>query len=332
VNPENTEPNHPPKALSDEALAWIVRLHSGEAGKASWNDFHAWRAQSAAHEAAAAEAEALWRDASELHRDPVTGLIRPGRRPPAVPRRSVITGLVGLGAAGAGLLWTSGALRLLSSDYSTGVAETRVIDLPDGSRATLNAMSAIGLDYSPQARRIDLVEGQAFFEVGADPFRPFEVRVRGHVVSALGTAFDINSNLPGGSVAVAVSEHAVRVRSIVQINAGNASEGVVVSKDQGVVIAASGRIGTVVRQDATAEAAWRSGMYVAEARPLDEVIVALRAYHHGWIVIREDSLRSLKVSAVLDLRAPDVSLDTLAAGLPIRVSHLSRFLTVISAS
>lgn len=331
MSPDNTsDPKYPPKALSDEALAWIMRLHSGEAGRADWKGFRTWREQSADHEAAAAEAEALWNDASELRRDPVTGLIRPGRRQPVLSRRTVIAGIAGLSAIGAGGLWATGAARSLSADHATGVAETRGVDLPDGSKATLNAMSAIDIDYSPQQRRVVLIEGQAFFEVKPDRFRPFEVQVRGHTVSALGTAFDINRNLPGGNIAVAVSEHTVRVRSLAQAGSSPADQGVLVSQDEGVVIAASGRVGAVVKQDAGAATAWRSGMYIAEERPLEEVIAAFRAYHRGWIVIRDDSLKPLRVNAVLNLRTPDASLDTLAGGLPIRIDHMSRFLTVVS--
>jgi transmembrane sensor len=318
-------PIHPSKALSDEALRWIVRLHSGEASAADRTGFRNWREQSPEHEAAAAEAEALWSDASNLHRDPVTGLIRPGRRRPIVSRRTVVTGIAGLGAVGAGI-WASGIMRSLSADHVTGVAETRVVELPDGSRATLNALSAIDVDYTAQRRRAVLIGGQVFFEVRSDRFRPFDVQLRGNVVTAVGTAFDINCNLPGGDIAIAVSENAVRISAATSLPTADA---VVVSEHEGVTIAANGRVGSVARQDVTAASAWRTGVYIAEGKTLDEVIAAFRTYHRGWIVIRDDSLKSLKINAVLDLRTPDASLDALAGGLPIRVQHLSQFLTVI---
>lgn len=321
---------YPPKALSDEALGWIVRLYSGEADKADWKAFRAWRAQSAAHDAAATEAEALWNDASELHRDPVTGLIRPGHRQFAPSRRGIITGIVGLGVIGVGGLWTSGLMRSLSADYATGVAEMRVVHLPDGSTATLNAMSAIDLDYETERRRIVLREGQAFFQVKPDHLRLFDVQVGPNTVSALGAAFDVNRNLPDGQVEVSVSEQVVRVSSLSRAGSSSADQSVVVSQDEGVIIAANGRVGKVEKQDVGSTISWRSGMYVAEGRALEDVIAAFRAYYRGWIVIRDDSLKSLKVNAVLDLRTPDASLDALASGLPIRIDHISRFLTVIS--
>lgn len=332
VSKDRARPDYPPRELSDEALAWIVRLHSGEAGEADRKAFAAWRARSADHAAAVAEAEALWSDASEIHRDPATGLIRPGRRRRGRSRRAIIGGLVGLGAAGATGLWASGALRALLSDHSTGLAQTQSVKLPDDSRATLNARSAVNLDYSAQLRRVVLVEGQAFFEVAADPLRPFEVQVRDIVVTALGTAFDVNGNLPGNGVAVAVSEHAVRVGPRRPAGRSPSHESVVVSRDQSVEVGANGRIGPVLHQEAAVATAWRSGMYIAENKTLDEVVAAFRAYHRGWIVIRGARLKALKVNAVLDLRTPEASLAALAGGLPIRIDHVSPFLIVISAA
>ncbi len=331
---EAKQPTYPPKDLSDQALAWIVRLHSGEVSNADLAGFRAWRRQSSDHEAAAIEAETLWSDASELHRDPVTGLIRPGRAKRGPSRRAVLGRIAGIAAIGVGGLWFQGARRTWGSDYTTGVAETRVIDLPDGSRVTLNAMSSIDVDFQFNLRRIVLLEGQAFFEVQSDSARSFAVDIRGNLVLALGTAFDIDANLPDGSIAVAVTEHSVRVdaRETTESTPGGRRGSVVVAEGERLIISADGQLGRIVQQGAEVVTAWRTGMYVAEDRRLDEVISAFTAYHNGWIVVQGDNVKSLRVNAVLDLRAPDASLDALANGLPINVRHMSRYLTVITGT
>ncbi|MGE0629225.1 MAG: FecR domain-containing protein [Hyphomicrobiaceae bacterium] len=324
---DGPRPGHPPRALSDEALEWIVRLHSGEARKQDRAAFAAWRAQSAEHEAAAAEAESLWSDASDLHWDPEAGLIRPGRRTkPGISRRAVLGGIAGVGAGTAGALWASGALRPLMADYSTAVGEIRAFDLLDGTRVTLNAMSALNLDFSPAVRRVLLDEGQAYFEVAPNATRPFEVKARGTMVSALGTAFDVDCNLADGRVSVCATEHSVRVQS----TAGSPSNGIVLSQGHKVVVTRSGRLGPVVEQDSNAALAWKTGMLIAEGMELQDVIAALRAHHKGWIVIQDASVKTLRVNAVLDLRTPNESIDALAAGLPIRIRRLSNYFTVIS--
>lgn len=317
-------PAHPPRALSDEALAFIVRLHSGEAQPEAAAAFTAWRRRSPDHEAAAREAEQLWGDASELHRDSRSGLIRPGaaRRLRTDLSRRALLGAAGLGLAGAGGAWLWGA-RGPRADIATGTGEVRTVELADRTRVTLNARSALALDLAGARRQVHLLEGQAFFEVAADPARPFEVTAGLGRLRALGTAFDVDANRGDGSLAVSVVEHAVRVTGAGELT---------LKEGERIRIAPDGRLGPVMLQPADVTLAWRSGLYIAEDRTLADIVAALRPYHSGWIVTRGAAVDALRVNAVLDLRTPEASLAALAQGLPIRVIQLSAFLTVVMAA
>lgn len=326
---QQDDPRFPPATnSSEEALLWIVRLHSGSATAADRQEFRLWRAKSIENEMAAREAEALWSDASELHQDARTGAVRPGqglRRRPS-KRTTIIGGLVA--AAGGGLLAT-GILRRPAADFITGLGEVRSVALPDGSRVILNARSALELQFSAAARRVELVDGQAYFEVAPDAARPFEVAADDIVTTALGTAFDVNRNLAEGGAAVSVTQHAVRVRVDGTTAASLPRRSVDLREGQSVTVAADGRIGAVATGSPANAAAWRKGQYVAENRTLADVVAALQSYHEGWLVLRGEAGR-LRVNAVLDLKTPDESLDALASGLPISVRRLSRFLVIIS--
>lgn len=327
--PEIRQSRYAPRELSDEAIAWIVRLHSGEVGNAERSAFAEWRQQSDAHEQAAREAEALWDDASQLHRDPRNGFIHPGRRPSGPSRRAVLGGLGGLACAGMGA-WAVSRQMSPAGEHATGIAETRTIEFIDGSRATLNAMTALDVAFTADRRQITLIKGQAYFEVRSDAARPFIVQAGNLDVRALGTAFDVNVSLPGQNIAVAVTEHAVQVGAF-RTDAAHRPP-LVISEGERAVMARDGTLKTRESQSADITQAWRSGLYIAEGRRLDEVLSALSAYHPGWIIARDDALKALRVNAVLDLRSPSASLDALADGLPIRVLHASRYLTIISNS
>ena len=102
----------------------------------------------------------------------------------------MIGGLVA--ATGGGLLAT-GTLLKPAADFATGRGETRSVTLPHASKVPLNARSVLDLQFSAAARRVELVGGQAYFEVAPDPARPFEVAADDIVTTALGTYMGVNA-------------------------------------------------------------------------------------------------------------------------------------------
>jgi transmembrane sensor len=69
----------------------------------------------------------------------------------------------------------------IAGRYTTAVGEQRIVPLADEIR----------LRYSDGARAVELVRGQANFDVAKDPNRPFIVSAGGGEVRALGTVFDV---------------------------------------------------------------------------------------------------------------------------------------------
>lgn len=314
-----------PEDLSETAMRWIARLNSGTATKAERQAWQDWRATSPDHEQAAIEAESLWSDLSQLHVDPKTGLVKPGTKPVAVSRRTLLTGIGAVATTGAvGSAWSSGVFTRMLADHATSIASTKLIKLPDGSKVTLSARSAIDVFFGPDARGISLLQGEAFFEIAAGPSRPFEVAVGDVSIQSRTAAFDVARDLPNGVTEIAVANDAVRVVTprapSVDLSVGNI-----------IVVDGSGRVGPVRSQDAADTGAWRNGIYRANARTLAEVVAALSPWYGGSIVMAGRNLRKLRVDAILDLRDPSGSLDALQGGLPIRVRHVANFLTVISS-
>lgn len=312
------------KRISDEASRWIVRLNSGEATAEDRRAAAAWREADPRHEAAFCDAEEAWATTSNLSQDARSGLARPGsaRKKRNTPEKLII--LVGLGLSAAFLAAT---MRDGAHDHATGTAEVRTVILPDGSQATLNARAAFDVSFSGATRRIGVARGEVFFEVAPDRTKPFIVETSGVTVTALGTAFLVRRVEPTNDAEVVVTQHAVEVASDA---ARQGPQKVRVEENQKVVIQA-GEIGAAQPADVDAALSWRKGLLIAENKPLPEVIGELRRYHPGWIVIRGSALQELRVSAVLNLREPDASLDALATALPIRVQHISPYVVVLSS-
>ncbi|WP_279482340.1 FecR domain-containing protein [Aureimonas sp. SK2] len=293
--------------LSDEAIAWIVRLRSGEAGLADHDAFAVWRLRSPDHESAAREAERLWG---------LLGLAgdaeRSGRKRRS--RRAVL-------GAGAGLLVLAGSVydlrRTGGSGIATAIAERRTLMLEDGSTVDMNAATRMRPSFSGPLRLIHLDAGQATFMVAKDVARPFVVETARGRIQAIGTVFDVNL---GSEVdTISVLEGRVRV-------GGDRSGSFELAAGQGARIGASNA--PVAPLDVDAETAWRRGRLRFDARPLGDVVAELGRYRSEPILVLDPRLEALAVTGSFRLDDPESVLSAIEATLPVRVHRLP-FVTLI---
>jgi transmembrane sensor len=89
-----------------------------------------------------------------------------------------------------------------SATYTTGIGERRSITLRDGSVMRMDARSTVIAHFSPASRNVQLIAGQALFQVVHDRSRPFIVESRGTAIRAVGTEFDVNRLQSGTIVSV----------------------------------------------------------------------------------------------------------------------------------
>ena len=322
-------------ALSDDAMDWLVRLRSGRATPADQAAFAAWRSRSPAHETAAREAEALWRDvggttaaaAFSESQSPDAGATRPpaGDRLPhrrrKLPRRAVFLG--GLAAALAVAVLASEALGPVSGLFADHVSfrgERRDVRLPDGSTAFLNTATALSLSYTEGERRLTLNAGEAAFDVVGDAARPFVVEVADGEIRALGTVFAVR--LDGDAARVVVSEGAVRVR----LNDGGPST--LLGTEQRTTFGPGRHLADPEPADLAVATAWRRGKLIFNRRPLAEVVSELDRYAVNRTVILDDGLKALQVTGVFELDEPEEIWRSLERGLQVEVIRLP-FMTLI---
>ena len=87
------------------------------------------------------------------------------------------------------------------------------VTLSDGARVWLNAESSMRypVAFTGTARNVEIT-GEAYFEVGKDPHRPFYVTSRGLTTEVLGTHFNVNTYADERAMKVSLLEGSVRVR------------------------------------------------------------------------------------------------------------------------
>src|SRR3546814_18218296 len=76
--------------------------------------------------------------------------------------------------------------------YANGPGGVEVVRLDDGSRAWLDANTELHVGYRWWRRNVDVVRGQASFDVAHDAQRPFIVTAGGGIVQARGPRFNVN--------------------------------------------------------------------------------------------------------------------------------------------
>jgi len=93
---------------------------------------------------------------------------------------------------------------------STAIGEISTYTLPDGSKMTVNAHSAVRVAFTRRQREIFLEDGEAFFEVQHDT-KPFVVTAGARSVVVTGTKFDVKLDSYRSGLQVAVVEGHVNV-------------------------------------------------------------------------------------------------------------------------
>ncbi|WP_323718090.1 FecR family protein [Paracoccus aminovorans] len=300
--------------LSLEALQWFVAMQDEATAAPRRRAFATWIADPE-HAAAYARAEALWAR-FEMVRPEYERMRRAGRigQGGGIGRREALLG--GLAATvGLSLGWRWAR----QSDYSAGIGQGRSLVLADGSRVELGPDAGISVELTPEARRIRLDRGQVWFQVAPDAARPFAVEAGAGRVVALGTAFDVN--LRAGQVVVTVTEHAVSV---------SAGEAAPVTLGQGWQMSYGAR-GLVPGRPVDTQAAtgWRQGRLVFDEVPLREVLAELQRYRRGRILLLDDAVGALPVTAIFDASDADAALSHIARILPIRVREAAGLVVLV---
>lgn len=301
---------------SEEAAGWVARLQSSDATAADRDGFATWCARDPKNAEAYRDLSSLW---GELREAPVAKDRLPRLRAARRARRATGLGVLLLAATGLGVS-QSGWIDRLQADHSTGVGEIRSVTLPDGSRAILNTDTALRLRFDGSRRQVELLRGEAYFEVAPMPARPFVTVGETLEATALGTRFAMQLSQGSRGPDVAVEEGRVAVRSRdaqAELRAGDEA-----------TVGSDGRL-VLSRPDVAEQIAWKDGKLVFSDRPLAEVLATLGRYRRGRILVLDERAASQRISGVFDVANTDEALATLEASLPINVTRLTNLVVVV---
>ncbi|MET1756510.1 FecR domain-containing protein [Novosphingobium sp. RD2P27] len=312
--------------LSRQASAWLIQLEDEPDNAALQLEFMDWLATSPAHLEAWEETERVSRLMTAAGPVARTGpvmsaiLALPGR----LRSLSPVTALASAALA-ACLAWAvvpDLALHL-QSDEITRTGELRRVELDDGSTAFMAPGSAIAFEESAKGRTLDLLRGEAWFDVVRDASRPFRVTTGESTVTVLGTAFSVRKTDSGAEVAVQ------RGRVAVVPPRGAQPERIELTAGQTVSVDNAGETARgEIRPDHVAS--WREGVAFVNDQPIGHVIDRLRPWYQGYILARGPGLETRHVSGLYDLRDPDRALQALVRVQNVTVTHVSPWMRIVT--
>lgn len=314
--------------VTQQARDWIVRLSSGEITAAELAAYRRW-AEDRANKSVFEHELALWRSLGAIGERlaPVAPapVDMPGFEPmpaPGIPlrRRMVQAGMAAAAVAVLAVATPEVSLRM-QADYRTDIA-AQSVTLPDGSRAVLDADSAIAVHYDDSQRRVALLKGRAWFEVAHGDPKPFRVAADGAVVEDIGTAFEVSSG--EGRTTAAVTE------GIVQVAADRKSaDWLRLTIGQ----RASWSPGGIPRRDAdipaTRIAAWRDGEVLLDGAGVRAAVQEIARYRAGPTFIMGDLDGLAPVTAIVRANRADEGLDAVAATAGLTVTRLPGGIAVV---
>jgi transmembrane sensor len=173
-------------------------------------------------------------------------------------------------------------------------------------------------------REIELLDGQALFEVAHDEARPFIVRSGGIGVRAVGTQFDVNQRHSG--TVVTVVEGRVQVGTALhesqpvtperepQLSQDRPTrqDQLFISAGEQIRVAQNGAIVRTQTVDTAAAISWLRQELRFDGQPLSDVLEEFNRYTRTPLVLTDASLADFRINAVFHTTNPDALLKFVA--------------------
>ena len=306
----------PTPAQEQAALDWLSLLHD-QPSSGDQATFSRWLRADPAHVEAYAQAQVLW-ELSEvparkladedalalqayLNKMNIAKRSRAVRWSGALAMAACLLVMVSMGAGWQPSRWVDD----FGADYVTAPGEVRTVILADQSRVTLDADSAIAVDFSHGERHIQLRRGAGFFSV-THTGQPFVVEAGSGEARVLGTQFEVRLQPAGAQVTV--------LSGRVGVTPSRQGQQQVLTAGQHVAYA-DGVADALHTVDSESRLAWRDGWLNYYKAPLADVVKDLSRYYPGRILLLNDEMAAKRVRGSFPSKDPVAVLSALQAVL-----------------
>jgi transmembrane sensor len=362
--------------LEEEACQWIVKFESdNEPSTQDIQQLNAWLSKSPVHKETLLRLSKTWCNMDimsglmvplgyslkpkrsklksyALKRLPfITGIIRVfNKETMTLFRPLILPALIVIMMLNLTFFWPNLMPELPNNMYITSIGEHSTHTLEDGSVLTLNSNSQIEVYYTLSKRVINLLRGEAHFDVVSDPNRPFEVYAGNRMIKAVGTAFSVyrlENNIEvlvtEGKVDLAIVESALLIKpknfskdnidfnqsfspdlignTVTVIASLKAGQSIFIpissdSLDTPVVEYAQG--------DLIRKLSWLDGRLVFAGESLQEVVAEVSRHTPLIIEVMDPELKKLRIGGQFQAGETDALFDVLASGFGVEITRVNK--------
>ena len=232
--------------------------------------------------------------------------------------------------------WINKRWHYAQADYSTTIGETASHLLADGSQLSLNTHSAVNVNFSGNARRLILLQGEIAITTAnnlannlnnsTQDLRRFFVDTsladQAIVIEALGTEFTVRKmsdkiivNVQSGQVALTANKQRYLINQGEQLHYGKQG-----TRQMG------GKISSLNKSVND----WQQGKFTAYNLPLVDLCHELSRYTPALISV-DDNIANIKVVGTFPVGDMAQSMELLAASLPIELTQRTQWWWLLSA-
>lgn len=175
--------------------------------------------------------------------------------------------------------------------------------LSDSSVVVLNGSSRVRYpeQFGSDVRQVELLEGEAYFDIQKDGSRPFIVQAARTKITVLGTAFNVRAYPFLKNVQVTVTKGKVAVDDEAGV-AGKKQQPIILTPDEQVTIAATVNTNSAIKKHIHSDqfVGWVQGKYVFDNETLGNVAQMLESYFNVHIAFTNDTLKDIRFSSEFD--------------------------------
>lgn len=302
--------------VAEQAAHWFLCNREGDLSAAQRAGFMAWMKGSPEHVRAYLHALHLHRQvgaAMSVHPQeqgsravlqmlPATAKVVPLFAAPVPAPRAVVATRTRrplwrrVAAVACGLLLVAGLLPWLMPREQMLVAghgQLREVVLADRTQVRLNADSRLRVTIGWFSRRVELLQGEAMFDIAADR-RPFQVRVGDLQIRDIGTVFDVSRRLQSTRIGVVSGEVEVWTAGDGQRRLAQLPAGQVVQVDHLSHAVQPLEIPVAMLLD------WQQRRVSFRDERLDEVAAAFNRHNQVQVRVTDDVARAARLSGSLE--------------------------------